>query len=137
MSNKFFTELSRTLADFNGVILAGKEKERYGYQFATWRHDVSGTGFEQGNYFMNGYASAKLDFACRTGLVEKERQFTDEQLTEIYRCAQDTLDHEYELSDARISLLEKTQEQIEAAVPHLRERIVATDSQTFGMQMNQ
>ena len=125
------------LADFNGVVLTGKEKGRYGYQFATWRHDASGTGFQQGNYFMNGYAAAKEDFACRAGLVEKGRQFTDEQLTELYRCAQDTLDHEYELSDAQISLLERTQEQIEAAVPDLRERIVATDSQTFGMQMNQ
>lgn len=107
----------RLLADFNGVILAGKEKGRYGYQFATWRHDASGTGFEQGHYFPDQYAAAKEDFACRAGLVEKGRQFSDEQLVEVSRCVRDTLDGDCELTDAQETLLETVHEQIENAVP--------------------
>lgn len=108
----------RLLADFNGVILAGKEKGRYGYQFATWRHDASGTGFEQCHYFPDQYAAAKEDFACRAGLVEKGRQFSDEQLVEVSRCVRDTLDGDYELTDTQESLLETVYEQIENAVPN-------------------
>lgn len=113
----------RLLADFNGVILAGKEKGRYGFQFATWRHDASGTGFEQGHYFMNGYAAAKEDFACRTGIVEKGRQFSDEQLVELYRCVKDTLEGDCELTDAQVTLLETASEQIENAVPDFYHRL--------------
>ncbi len=113
----------RLLADFNGVILAGKEKGRYGYQFATWQHDASGTGFEQGHYFMNGYAAAKEDFACRAGLVGKGRQFSDEQFVELYRCVRDTLDGDYELTDAQVTVLETASEQIENAVPDFQRRL--------------
>ena len=111
------------LADFDGIILAGKEIGRYGYQFATWRHDVSGTGFEQGHDFMNGYAAAKEDFACRAGLIEKGRQFSDAQLVEMYRCVKDTLDSDYELTDTQATLLETASEQIETSVPEFHQRL--------------
>ena len=33
---------------------------------------------------MENYAGAKQDFAIRSGLIQKERLFTPEQMTEIY-----------------------------------------------------
>ena len=78
------------MADFNGVVLAGQELEAdWGYKFATWRRSPDRTAVESGDYFDGGhcYQAAKLDFACRAGLVQESRQFTDEQLVELYRCA--------------------------------------------------
>lgn len=117
------------LAEYNGVILAGKEQEDYGCRFITWRRDSSGTGFVGGNDFGNHYAAAKQDFAIRSGLIEKGRQFTDEQLTELYRCTQDVLDGCYEITDAQREVIASAAEQIEYAVPDLKERALAADDE--------
>ncbi len=59
------------LAEYGGVVLAGKELERgYGYQFVTWSRE--GSGLAHGHYYLNGYKEAKEDFAVRAGLVPKE-----------------------------------------------------------------
>ena len=86
----------RLLAEYDGVVLAGQELEGdWGYKFATWRRSLDGAGLDHGNYFHNDYEAAKLDFACRSGLVQYTRQFTDGQLTELYRCIHETLESGY------------------------------------------
>ena len=35
------------------------------------------------------------DFAIRSGLIQKERLFTPEQMTEIYRCCADSVDGDF------------------------------------------
>ena len=114
----------RLLAEFNGVVLAGQELEQdWGYKFVTWRRDSDGTGVAHGNYYHNDYAGAKLDFACRSGLVQESRQFTDEQLTELYRCVHETLDSGYPITREREKLLTAVAEQIEYSVDDLVERV--------------
>ena len=69
----------RLLAEFNGVVLAGQELEgTWGCKFVTWRRSPNRTAVAHGDYYHNGYEEAKLDFACRAGLVDEHRQFTDE-----------------------------------------------------------
>ena len=114
----------RLLAAFNDVILAGQELGRgWGYKFVTWRRDGAGTGVAHGNYYHNDYAGAKMDFACRSGLVQENRHFTDEQLTELYRCIHETLDNGYPISREREKLLTAAAEQIEYSVNDLEERV--------------
>ena len=116
----------RLLADFNGIVLAGQELEGdWGYKFATWRRSPDRTAVESGDYFDGGhyYEAAKLDFACRAGLVQKSHQFTDEQLVELYRCACETLEDEYPLTKERRKILEQAAEQIENSVEDLEERV--------------
>ena len=114
----------RLLADFNGVVLAGQYLgEDRGYQFVTWRRSFDRTGVVQGHYYDNDYAGAKLDFACRAELVQEHRQFTDEQLTELYRCIHETLDSGYPITRAREQLLTAAAEQIEYSVDDLEERV--------------
>ena len=76
-----------------------------------------------GHYFGSNYEAAKQDFATRTGLVPEERIFSDEQLTEIYRCVKDVLDIDFPMADKRTELLEKVCDQIEGSVPNLDERV--------------
>lgn len=114
----------RLLAEFNGVVLAGQELEgTWGYKFATWRRSPNRTAVAHGDYYHNGYEEAKLDFACRTGLVDDHRQFTDEQLAELYRCIVETLDSGYPITREREKTLTTTMEQISASVDNLDERV--------------
>ena len=114
----------RLLAEFNGVVLAGQELEgTWGYKFVTWQLNGDGSGVAHGHYYHNGYEAAKLDFACRAGLVDKHRQFTDEQLTELYRCVCETLENGYPLTKERREVLEQAAEQIEGSVDNLDERV--------------
>ncbi len=116
----------RLLADFNGVVLAGQELEQgWGYKFATWARSPDRAAVAHGHYYDGGdrYEAAKLDFACRAGLVDDHRQFTDEQLTELYRCIHETLDSEYPMTAERQKLLTGISEQLQRAVDDLDERV--------------
>ena len=116
----------RVLADFNGIVLAGQELEDdWGYKFATWRRTPDRKAVGSGDYFDGGdyYEGAKLDFACRAGLVDEHRQFTDDQLVELYRCVRETLEGEYPLTRERRELLERAAVQIEDSVENLDERV--------------
>ena len=84
----------KVLADFNGTVLAGVQS-KHGVHFVTWDWAYGHTGVCHGHYFMENYAGAKQDFAIRSGLIQKERLFTPEQMTEIYRCCADSVDGDF------------------------------------------
>ena len=84
----------KVLADFNGTVLAGVQS-KHGVHFVTWDWAYGHTGVCHGHYFMDNYAGAKQDFAIRSGLIQKERLFTPEQMTEIYRCCADSVDGDF------------------------------------------
>ena len=113
----------RILADFGGTVLAGTPS-KYGVQFVTWDWDYDRTGVVHGHYFMENYVEAKQDFAIRSGLIQKERLFTPEQMTEIYRCCADSVDGDFfELTGEQEKMIRSVQQQIEECVPDLDERI--------------
>ena len=109
----------KLLAEFNGIVLAGRKYEKQpGYQFVTWERTFDGDGVVAGNYYEN-YMNAKADFAIRSGLVQKGRQFSDKQLTEVYQCIQETMDGDEPIAPEREQVLKDTMEQIENTVPDL------------------
>ena len=112
----------RALAEFNNVVLAGHQT-RYGMEFVTWEWVQNHTALWQGHYYGDSYAAAKQDFTTRSGLLPQERIFSDQQLTEIYRCIHETLDGGYPITVEREKLLTESAEQIEAAVPNLEELV--------------
>ena len=111
----------RLLAEFNGTVLAG-QPTKYGVQFVTWERDFVKTGLCWGHYFED-YEKAKRDFATRSGLVAERRQFSAEQLTEVYRTVHETLESGYYIPEERERLLKGVVEHIEQAVPDLQERV--------------
>lgn len=112
----------RLLASFNDVVLAGQELERdWGYKFVTWLRTADRTGVVQGNYYHNDFAGAKLDFACRAGLVQESRQFSDGQLVEMYRCIHETLDTDSPMTRERSKTLMEAVERIESSVDSLEQ----------------
>ena len=118
----------RLLAEYDGVVLAGQELEGdWGYKFATWRRSLDGAGLDHGNYYHNDYTGAKLDFAYRSGLVQVSRQFTDEQLTEIYRCIHETLESGCPITRDREDILAAAVRQIEDSVDDLEDRVMRSN----------
>ena len=120
----------KLLADFNGTVLAGMES-RYGMQFVTWDWDFDRKGLSHGHYYGNNYIGAKQDFATCSGLMDRQRLFTDEQLIEIYRCCEDTLEDTYELTAKQRKCIEGVQDQIKDAIPDVLERIKLHDQQAL------
>ena len=113
----------KVLADFNGTVLAGVQS-KHGVHFVTWDWAYGHTGVCHGHYFMENYAGAKQDFAIRSALIQKERLFTPEQMTEIYRCCADSVDGDFfELTGEQEKMIRSVQQQIEECVPDLDERI--------------
>ena len=112
----------RTLAEFNNVVLAGHQT-RFGIEFVTWEWVQNHTTLWQGHYYGDDYDAAKQDFTTRSGLLPQERIFSDQQLTELYRCIHETLESGYPITLEREKLLTESAEQIEAAVPHLEELV--------------
>lgn len=110
------------LAEFNGAVLAGHPTER-GVQFITWERDHDRTGVCWGHYLGSDYTAAKQDFAVRAGLIDRNQLFTHQQLTEIYRSIQETLDSGYPITDERRKLLRKAADQIECSVLQLDELV--------------
>ena len=69
------------LSEYNNVVLAGK-RTKYGAQFVTWQRDYDRIGLLHGHYF-SYFREAKEDFAGRSGLVPKDRLFSDEQFVKV------------------------------------------------------
>ncbi len=55
--------------------------------------------------------------------MDEHRQFTDEQLAEVYRCVSETLDSEYPITQEREKTLTAVMEQIEGSVENLDELV--------------
>ena len=109
-------EKFKLLAEFNGVVFAAQHS-KYGVQFVTWDRTYDQKGVTQGHYFSGNYAEAKRDFVVRSGLVERERLFTDQQMKAIGSSCRTILDDGYCLSNEQEVCLQEVEKQICDAFP--------------------
>ena len=109
----------KLLAEFNGIVFAGQHS-KYGAQFVTWDRTYDQKGVTQGHYFGGSYAEAKEDFATRSGLVQRERLFTEQQMEAIGCGCRTILDEGYSLSQEQEACLQQVEEQIRNACPEAR-----------------
>lgn len=108
----------RVLAKFNGVVLAAEEMEcGWGFNFITWKQSDDGKNLWQGHYFLDGYEKAKQDFTVRSGLVDRYRMFTDEQLREVYGCLLMRVEDSHDLTWKQQDVLWEITKNIEALLP--------------------
>ncbi len=123
----------RLLSEFNNTVLAGQPTS-HGVQFVTFELGFDKTGLCLGHYFKD-YESSKLDFATRSGLVAKNRLFSAEQLTEVYRAVHETMDCESPITEKRKRLLKGIVEQIKQIVPDMQERVVLSRQEELAAGM--
>lgn len=123
------------LADFGGVLLAGREREQgWGYQFVTWIWDYDRTGVCHGHYYEGDFAAAKQDFAVRSGLISEAQLFSTEELTEFYRAIGYLLENGPELQEEQLKATQTARAKIEYTVPNLQEKLEQEQEQ--GQQLN-
>ncbi len=119
------SENYRCLSEFNGTVLAAKHTE-YGFEFVTWDRTYDGKALCQGNYFEN-YAAAKENFATRSGLINKDKLFSTEELERIGKCVEFTMhncgdlnfDDCERLKNLNAKISEHLPEQQQSAAPEL------------------
>ena len=105
----------RCLSEFNGTVLAAKHTE-YGFEFVTWDRTFDGKAVCQGKYFED-YAAAKENFATRSGLIDKDKLFTTEELERIGKCVDFTMRHNGDLNFDDCECLKKLNEKILESLP--------------------
>ena len=106
----------RILADFGDAVLAGHPTER-GVQFVTWEWDFDREGVHHGHYFQDDYEAAKRDFTVRSGLVQKDALFEQEQLAQIYHALSFVREQDETLSFGRDQGLAELMEQVGGLLP--------------------
>ncbi len=105
----------RCLAEFNGTVLAAKHTE-YGFEFVTWDRTFDGKAVCQGNYYTD-YASAKENFAVRSGMVDKNKIFSTKELEQLEKCVNFTMRHNGDLKFDDCDFLKKISEKISENIP--------------------
>ena len=124
------------IAEYNEVVLAGREHSNGSFEFATWNY--KNNSLYHGHYTTD-YKGAREDFATRSGLVNKNLLFNKSELVEIYRCIEDTLNNEYEMTDKQKEMLEDIQTRIQNTVVGfdklLKEAIDQGEEETFEQTM--
>ena len=124
------------ISEYNEVVLAGTEHSNGSFEFATWNY--KNNSLYHGHYTTD-YKGAREDFAIRSGLVNKNLLFNKNELVEIYRCIEDTLSNEYEMTDKQREILEDVQTRISNSVENfdelLKEAIEQGEDETFEQTM--
>ena len=105
----------RCLSEFNGTVLAAKHTE-YGFEYVTWDRSYDGKAVCQGNYYED-YAAAKENFATRSGLIDKYKLFSTEELERIGKCVDFTMRHNGDLNFDDCECLKKLNEKISESLP--------------------
>lgn len=87
----------RRLATYNGIVMAGMEDDRFGFKFTTWNESLDRKFVSDGDYSQNfGYVEEV--FATRSGLVNQERLFNDQQLSLLNYCLNFTIGNDQNLT---------------------------------------
>ena len=110
------SEKYRCLAEFNSTVLAAKYNEEYGFEFVTWDRTFDGKGVTQGNYYSD-YSAAKENFATRSGLIDKDKLFSTEELEQLGKCVDFTARHNGDLRFEDCQYLKKLNEKISESLP--------------------
>ena len=108
----------RQLAAFGDTVLAATYNEKNGFMFCTWKQNADGDSVFWGDYSPN-YEYVKEAFAVRSGLVSKDRLFSENESADLCRCVDfakgncETLTYEQERQ------LDKLQEKLTDGYPSL------------------
>lgn len=88
-----------------------------------------------GHYFGNNFTRTKEDFAVRADIVNQDKIFSTNELVEIYRHVEDTLEGGYELTNEQEEILDTIKSKISEVVPDVIERAIEAGEQ-FEQEQN-
>lgn len=74
----------RLISEFGNHLLAAKQSEDNEIRFVTWQYDYDRTGVTLGHYYEANYEGALKDFTVRSGLIDENQLFTEEEMAVLY-----------------------------------------------------
>jgi hypothetical protein len=119
------------LAEYNNVILAACESRSMDsfmqkvncYQYVTWEKDNGGSGVHTGNYFGDNYTDVKENFAVRSGIVRKDKLFSETEMMAIFSSLVKLEDIDDTITNKNYKLFEQIKSKIRNIVPDIEEKI--------------
>lgn len=108
----------RQLASFGDTVLAATYSEKNGFMFCTWKQNADGDSVFWGDYSPN-YEYVKEAFAVRSGLVSKDRLFSENESAYLCRCVDFTKGNCETLTYEQERQLDKLQEKLTDGYPSL------------------
>lgn len=124
----------RQLAAFGDTVLAATYNEKNGFMFCTWKQNADGDSVFWGDYSPN-YEYVKEAFAVRSGLISKDRLFSENESAYLYRCVDFTKANCETLTYEQERQLDRLQEKLTDGYPSL-EIEPPTFEQTAAPQQN-
>ena len=116
----------KKLLKYDNVILAGTEHSDGSFEFVTWEYKNG--SLNHGHYYED-YERAKEDFVKRSVLLPENQIFSADERFELYRCVEDTLSAEFELSSDVENILADVKEKLKESIPDFDERLTTLDEQ--------
>lgn len=116
----------KKLLKYNNVILAGTEHSDGSFEFVTWEYK---NGSLNHGYYYDDYEKAKEDFVKRSVLLPENQIFSADERFELYRCVEDTLSAEFELSSDVENILVDVKEKLKESIPDFDKRLTTLDEQ--------
>jgi hypothetical protein len=74
----------RLISEFGNHLLAAKQSKDNEIRFVTWQYDYDRTGVTLGHYYETNYHGALGDFTVRSGLIDENQLFTEEEMAVLY-----------------------------------------------------
>lgn len=75
----------RLISEFGNHLLAATQSGDNEICFVTWQYDYDRTGVTLGHYYETNYEGALKDFTVRSGLIDENQLFTEEEMTVLYQ----------------------------------------------------
>lgn len=120
----------KLLSQYNNVILAACEVSTLDYNnqkvhqfdYVTWEKDEAVGGVHAGNYFGENYSSAREDFAQRSGLINKDKLFSETEMLTIYSGLV-KLQELHDMSWEQEKVIDLIKNKISNVIPDVNEKI--------------
>ncbi len=125
----------RKLSEFGDTVLAAMHSEQHGFMFTTWKQNNDKTYVTHGDYTPN-YEYAKESFAIRSGLVNKNQLFSEEEAADIYKSIGYTRENCDNLSYLQEERLRNLTDKLQDGYPSLEYECSSFYDQSDTSQMN-
>lgn len=102
-------------------VLAAKIMPNDTIEYVTWEYGYDRKGVMWGHYFGEDFAAAKQDFAVRAGLIDKQRLFSNEEITALHDACVFCLMNDEDLTAKGVSELHSLIRTFEQLYPPLAE----------------
>jgi hypothetical protein len=107
----------RLISEFGNHLLAAKQSKDNEIRFVTWQYDYDRSGVTLGHYYETNYQGALKDFTVRSGLLDENQLFSEEEMAVLYQSCVFRGKHDDDLTFDSERKLQDVIEKLEGNLP--------------------